>query len=125
MWSPSRSPGRRTLRSKRNSPSNIRGHLMKALRLTLIAALLSGTAQAADVATIDWTRVPAKTLTLFYPGQSTFQWLRGPNHPGAALVAQNGACATCHNGQEAKLGDKIVKGGPLEPTPPKRKNGSL
>jgi hypothetical protein len=102
---------------------------MRTLKLTAmasaVAVVLSGAAQAADPATIDWSKVPAKTVTLFYPGQSTFQWARSPAHPGAALVAQNGACATCHNGQEAKLGDRIVKGGPLEPVPPKGKNGSL
>jgi hypothetical protein len=102
---------------------------MRSLKLTAmacaVAAVLSGAAQAADPATIDWSKVPAKTVTLFYPGQSTYQWTRGPGHMGAAMVAQGAACATCHNGQEAKLGDRIVKGGPLEPVPPKGKNGSL
>jgi hypothetical protein len=41
------------------------------------------------------------------------------------MVQGGGDCLTCHKGQEAKLGDKIVKGGPLEPTPPAGKNGSL
>lgn len=90
-----------------------------------VAALFACNAFAADPATIDWSRVPAKTLTLFYPGQSTYQWLRGPGHAGAPVVLGNGACVTCHNGQEAKLGNRIVKGGALEPTPPKDKNGSV
>ena len=90
-----------------------------------VAALWSATSIAADPSSIDWSRVPTKSLTLFYPGQSTYQWLRSPQHKGAGLVQQNGACTTCHNGQEAKLGDKIVKGGPLEPVPPKGKNGNV
>ena len=74
---------------------------------------------AASVESIDWTRVPAKTLTLFYPGQSTFQWLRSPEHPGAQPVATGAmACIACHNGQEQKLGSSLVKGGKLEPVPP-------
>ena len=89
------------------------------------AMLLAGAAQAADPATIDWSGVPAAKLTLLYPGQSTFQWLRSSGHPGAAVVGQGTPCAACHKGQEAKLGDKIVKGGALEPTPPAGKNGSL
>ena len=87
--------------------------------------LLAGAAQAADPATIDWSGVPATKLTLFYPGQSTFQWLRSSGHPGAAVVGSGTPCVACHKGQEGKLGEKIVKGGPLEPTPPAGKNGSL
>jgi hypothetical protein len=95
-------------------------------RVVLISsALLSGAAIAADPATIDWSRVPSTTLTLFYPGQSSFQWLRSPAHKGASVVAYGTACVACHKGQEAKLGDKLVKGGPLEPTPPAGKNGAL
>jgi len=89
------------------------------------AMLLAAAAQAADPATIDWNGVPARTLTLFYPGQSTFQWLRSSGHQGAAVVGQGTPCVACHKGQEAKLGDKVVKGGALEPTPPAGKNGSL
>lgn len=91
----------------------------------LPALLLAGAAQAADPATIDWSGVPATKLTLFYPGQSTFQWLRSSGHQGAAVVGSGTPCVACHKGQEATLGEKIVKGGPLEPTPPAGKNGSL
>ena len=101
---------------------------MKAPGLAPLALGISAAfsmAQAADPASIDWSRVPTKTLTLLYPGQSTFQWLRSPGHPGASVVAQGTSCVTCHKGQEAKLGDKIVKGGPLEPTPPAGKNGTV
>jgi len=87
--------------------------------------LLSGAAVAADPAAIDWSRVPSTTLTLFYPGQSTYQWLRSPRHKGASVVAYGTACVACHKGQEAKLGDKIVKGGPLEPAPVQGKNGTV
>ena len=91
----------------------------------LIGYSLAGPAWAADAATIDWGRVPSRTLMLFYPGQSSFQWLRSAAHPGAGMVQGGGECLSCHKGQEAKMGDKIVKGGPLEPTPPAGKNGSL
>jgi hypothetical protein len=93
--------------------------------LALAMSALFPLAHAADVASIDWSRVPARTLTLFYPGQSSYQWLRSPEHPGAGLVAGGGACITCHKGTEDKLGNKLVKGGKLEPTPPAGKNGTL
>jgi hypothetical protein len=88
-----------------------------------VAALLAGGALAADPATVDWKGVPAKTLTLFYPAQSTYQWLRSAEHPGAQVVNTTGACITCHTDQEGKLGEKLVKANKLEPTPIDGKNG--
>ncbi|HEX5611417.1 MAG TPA: ethylbenzene dehydrogenase-related protein, partial [Burkholderiales bacterium] len=90
-----------------------------------IAALISTSALAADPATIDWSRVPTKSLTLFYPAQSTYQWLQSGEHPGAGAVKGDGSCVTCHNGTEEKLGNKLVKANKLEPTPPAGKNGSV
>ncbi len=91
-----------------------------------IAAAFAGQALAADPASIDWSKVPTKALTLFYPGESTYQWLRSPGHMGAAMVEKGTSCVTCHNGQEAKLGDKNVQGGKIEPTPVTgKKNGSV
>jgi len=89
-----------------------------------VTALASGSAMAADPATIDWARTPATTVTLFYPGQSSYEWLR-TKHLGAKGVQGNLACVTCHAGQEKAKGDKLVMGGPLEPTPVKGKNGSV
>ena len=102
---------------------------MKVTKLTQavlgIGAIVSAPALAADPATIDWKGVPTRTLTLLYPAQSTFQWLRGSSHPGAQVVDTGGACLTCHNGQEAKLGSKLVGANPLEPTPIAGKNGTV
>ena len=88
-----------------------------------VAALLAGSVLAVDPATLDWKSVPIKTLTLFYPGQSSYQWLRSPDHPGAKTVSTGGACLTCHKGTEEKLGNKLVKAHKLEPTPVEGKNG--
>ena len=96
---------------------------MKSLAMALAASI--SLAHAADPATIDWSRVPTRTLTLFYPGQSTYQWLRSPAHPGAPLVTNGGACLTCHKGAEEKLGSKLVRPNKLEPAPVEGKNGAL
>jgi hypothetical protein len=100
---------------------------MKTFRLAPIAigiaTLYAGPALAADPAAINWGGVPAKTVTLFYPAQSTYQWLRSADHPGAQLVSGGGACLTCHKDQEEKLGNKLVKANKLEPTPVEGKNG--
>jgi len=85
--------------------------------LAALVILAAGPAFAADPATIDWPNVPTKTVKLFFPGQSTYQWLRSKDHPGAALVKTGGACLTCHKGKEEKMGADIVVGGKLEPHP--------
>ena len=93
--------------------------------LTVIAVLAGCAMLTADSGTLDWKRVPTKTLTLFYPAQSTYQWLRGADHPGSSMVAQGTSCVTCHNGQEQKLGEKLVKANKLEPAPVEGKNGTV
>lgn len=102
---------------------------MKPLRLApaalSIATLLAGPALAVHPTLVDWKSVPAKTLTLLYPAQSTYQWLRSADHPGAKPVGGGEACLTCHKGQEEKLGNKLVKANKLEPTPVEGKNGSV
>ena len=85
-----------------------------AMSLTILAAT---SAVAADPATIDWTKIPAVTVTLFYPGQSSYEWLRGREHKGAKAVDNGQACVRCHEGEEKAKGERIVKGGRLEPTP--------
>ena len=85
-------------------------------------AAFAGPAVAADASTIDWGRVPASKVTLFYPGQSSYEWLRG-KHKGAEEVLRGDACVSCHLGEEKKKGDRLVKGGALEPTPVKGKLG--
>ena len=87
-----------------------------------LSVLATGAVMAADPAKIDWEKVPGKTVTLFYPGQSSYQWLRG-DHKGAIAVQGGLACIQCHKDREKAVGDALVKGGPLEPAPVKGKNG--
>jgi hypothetical protein len=86
--------------------------------------LASGSPLAASLDTIDWAGVPTTNVTVFYPGQSTYQWLRSPEHKGAKMVAGGGACLACHKGKEVKMGDSLVKQGKLEPVGPAGKEGS-
>lgn len=91
----------------------------------LLTVLLGGAAVAADPQTIDWAKIPPKSLTLFYPGESTYNWLVGPEHKGARSVRQGKACVACHERDEADLGNIIVKGGHVEPAPIVGKNGVI
>ena len=88
-----------------------------------LTALAATPGIAADPATIDWSAVPVTNVTLFYPGQSSYEWLRAAAHPGSSMVQSGEACVTCHQGKEKAMGDKLVKAGPLEPMPVKGKNG--
>lgn len=65
--------------------------------------------------TADWNSIPPKTVTLFYPGQASWQYLTSAAHPGAAVMSAG--CATCHSGQEKALGEKLVRSGPRESDP--------
>jgi hypothetical protein len=92
----------------------------------LAAALgLAGQAVAADPRSVDWSKVPTKSLALFYPGESTYDRLLGPDHKGARTMSQGKACVSCHEGDEKDIGDKLVKGGSFEPTPISGKNGVI
>lgn len=69
-------------------------------------------APQAAIVPVDWSAIPDRVVSLFYPGESRYQWLRGPGHAaGRAAVSAGAACGACHTGQEAKLGERIVAGG--------------
>jgi len=76
---------------------------------------------------IDWDAVPASNLTLFYPGQATFEWAQnGKFHNGARPLTKGGEpCASCHANELETIGNKIVQGGELEPTPIPGKRGTI
>ena len=74
----------------------------------------------------DWSQIPTKTVKLFYPGQSSYQWLRSPAHKRAhKKVLRGDSCISCHEGEEADIGDLIVAGKKLEPAPIPGKNGVI
>jgi len=89
-----------------------------------LAALMAAPAFAADPETIDWSAIPTKTVKLFYPGQSGYDWLRSPEHKRAdKKVAQGDSCVSCHEGEEEEIGNLIVTGERLEPAPIPNKEG--
>jgi len=91
------------------------------------AAVGSGAAWAADPAKMDWSAIPKSEVVLFYPGQASLQWLLSREHRkgGDKAVRQGEACLECHKGEEADIGNKIVAGKRLEPTPIPGKLGSV
>ena len=86
--------------------------------LASLAILVAGPALAADPAAIDWPNMPSQTVTLFYPGQSSYQWLRSAEHKRANRKTMQGdSCISCHEDEEQDIGELIVSGERLEPNP--------
>ena len=76
---------------------------------------------------IVWAAVPTADLKLFYPGQASFEWVQnGRSHGGARPLTKGGdKCTTCHAAEMDAIGNKIVAGGDLEPTPIPGKRGVI
>lgn len=99
---------------------------LMAISATAVLAMAVSPALAADAPAVDWSKVPTVTVPLFYPGQSSYEWLRSPEHKKAQKETTEGqACIACHKGEEKTLGAKLVKENALEPTPVKDKVGNI
>lgn len=84
----------------------------------------SGTVAAA----VDWNAVAATDMTLFYPGQASFEFVQnGKQHGGARPLTIGGdQCTTCHAAELETIGNKIVQGTEnTEPTPIPGKRGVI
>lgn len=66
---------------------------------------------------LDWASVPAKEVVLFYPGQSSLEWVLSGDHGGAPKVKNGKACKDCHLGEEKDMGATLVSGSKNEPAP--------
>lgn len=81
-----------------------------------ICALGLGTAMAGAPA--DWSKVPGKDITLFYPGATPMEWInKGSDHGGARAFRAGDTCADCHSDETADMGAKLVSGEKAEPAP--------
>ncbi len=92
---------------------------------TLAAALWCAPAHA-----VDWNSVSGKDVTLFYPGQASWEWvLTQTDHSGAPVFKDGKNCHECHDmegkSEAAMMGDKIASGKKLEPMPIPGKAGHI
>jgi len=81
------------------------------------AAAVKTVPAASSGSSINWDDAPSREITIFYPGQSSMEWmLTGKDHGGARPFVKLGdRCTTCHDKETAKMGQKIVTGEKLEP----------
>jgi cytochrome c-type protein NapC len=94
------------------------------------AAAAPAAAPAAKAASggsdIDWSAIEAREVTLFYPGQASMEWvLKGSDHGGKRAFTTGDRCFDCHEDEEVDIGDLIISGEKLEPTPIPGKRGSI
>lgn len=100
------------------------GLITRLSAIALLALSLLSTSYAAEP--VDWSKIPATKMTLFYPGQSSYEWLLSEAHvEGYEKMPKGVDCYFCHQDEEAEIGNKIVKGGPLEPMPVAGKPGTV
>jgi len=102
---------------------------MNKIAVAVMGMFIAGGAWAAPP---DWSKVPERKVKLFYPGQSSLEWVMNKADHSAVpdIVDKKRACAKCHEGDANEIGDKIVAGKPvgsskvvLEPKPPAGKVG--
>lgn len=76
---------------------------------------------------IDWSGIEAKTVSLFYPGQASYEWvMNGRDHGGARPFLKAGErCAECHLKEVKDMGGKIVSGSKAEATPIPNKRAAV
>lgn len=97
------------------------------LLLSALAALGPVVAGAGEV---NWDQIEGKTITTFYPGVASWDFVRGQDHGSGATVVRKmtKSCADCHVGKSGEFdinADGIVSGGlkmsdsgkPFEPSP--------
>lgn len=84
--------------------------------MTGLALAASGTVLAADATKLKWDGVPKTEIVLFYPGQTTQEWMTSAAHKaGATGVNEGKNCIACHEGEEADLGKNVLAKKALEP----------
>lgn len=76
---------------------------------------------------VNWSKANSREVTVFYPGQTSIEWiLNGRDHGGARPFTKGGdRCVTCHDSETADMGNKIVSGEKAEDTPIPGKRGFI
>jgi hypothetical protein len=92
--------------------------MMKTVCTISAMAMLLGCAGAATATPpADWSTVDSLETVVFYPGVSPMDWIRGRRHGGGRAFSRGETCQDCHAGEARLMGELIVAGGDLEPTP--------
>ncbi len=92
----------------------------------VVAAAAAATSAPSGGMDVNWSGIEPVEITLFYPGQASLEWtLKGSDHGGKRAFATGDRCFDCHEDEEVDIGDLIVTGEKLEPTPIPEKRGYI
>ncbi|MCW9014002.1 MAG: NapC/NirT family cytochrome c [Gammaproteobacteria bacterium] len=67
-------------------------------------------ASSAGGSSIDWSTAGSRQVTVFYPGQSSMEWVLGRQHGGKRAFNSGDRCFDCHEEELVDIGNKIVTG---------------
>lgn len=82
-----------------------------------VSTLAAGAVLAAPKA-VNWDGVPVSETMLFYPGQTSMEWiLTGSDHGGVRAFKKGDRCYECHSQEAMDMGTKMVTGAKAEKTP--------
>lgn len=82
------------------------------------AAASSAAATAGGDIPVNWGAIEATQVMLFYPGQTSLEWIQnGRDHGGARPFKAGDRCYDCHEGEQEEMGAKMVTGEKAETTP--------
>ena len=59
---------------------------------------------------VDWSAASNTDIGVFYPGQSSIEWILGRNHGGKRAFTKGDRCIECHGEEIADIGNLIVSG---------------
>ena len=77
-----------------------------ALALEDLPEGMDAPADAGLARAVDWEGVPSKDLELFFPGQTSIEWmLDGSEHGGGRAFRMGDRCIWCHEGEEMDIGE--------------------
>ncbi len=59
---------------------------------------------------VDWNKAPERLINIFYPGQSSMEWVLGKNHSGKRAFKSGDRCFECHDEETTDMGELIASG---------------
>jgi len=96
------------------------------LKASSAAVALMACLASAPAFAVDWASIPGKDQVLFYPGQTSFEWVfTEADHSGITKFKAGKNCAECHREEAKTMGDTLVSGKKAEPAPIAGKPGSI
>lgn len=73
------------------------------------ARVVEGVVSSDTARNLDWSAVPVKELVLFYPGQTSIEWMQdGSAHSGGRAFGMGDRCIMCHEGEERQIGETAL-----------------